>query len=265
MYFGFLSTEYISIGDSTVLVMLSPTFSSILGYFMLGEPWRIPEFVGTILSLIGAVFIARPESIFGNTLQEHMDKSNFYFGVFIALFCAVISAFVFISIRILGTTAKMPWPYVTFSQALGQILLAPLTLPLFRVSIYQPITPWILLLLVTAGFVGAFSQIAMTVGMQREKSAAASAMRMSDVIFGFLWQVLFTKDSVDMLSISGALLISSSILVVVIFKQDKSDSSTTEIEMKKIDHSSQKANDHLKNLKYTPLSQNEHGTEEHSA
>jgi drug/metabolite transporter (DMT)-like permease len=230
---GFLSTEMLSIGDSTVLVMLSPTIASLLGYLILGEPWRLPEFIGTVLSFLGVVFIARPESIFGSTFQENTDKSTFYIGVCVALFCAMVSACVFISIRILGTSAKTPWPYVNFSQSLGQIILSPLTFPIFGVSFHQPITTTVVLFLLSGGIVGAFSQIAMTVGMQREKSAAASAMRMSDVIFGFLWQILFTPDPVDKLSIFGALLVSLSILVVVIFKQENPENSgvATTIEM----------------------------------
>jgi hypothetical protein len=67
--------------------------------------------------------------------------------------------------------------------------------------------------------VGSVSQICMTYGMQREKSATATAMRMSDVLFGFIWQALFTSEIVSVLSIVGALLVMSSIIVVVVAKQ----------------------------------------------
>jgi hypothetical protein len=61
----------------------------------------------------------------------------------------------------------------------------------------------------------------MTIGMQREKSAAATAMRMSDLLFGFIWQALFTADEVSRMSVAGALLVSSSILIIVLFKQSE--------------------------------------------
>lgn len=69
------------------------------------------------------------------------------------------------------------------------------------------------------GFIGAWSQIAMTIGMQREKSASATAMRMSDVIFGYCWQVAFTNDDIIILSIIGTCLIAGSVLIVVLSKQ----------------------------------------------
>ena len=42
--FSFLAVDLLPIGDSQVLVMLSPLWASALGYFVLGEKWRLPEF-----------------------------------------------------------------------------------------------------------------------------------------------------------------------------------------------------------------------------
>ncbi len=87
----------------------------------------------------------------------------------------------------------------------------------------------------------------MTLGMQREKSATARAMRMSDVVFGFIWQVLFTPDPISYLSVLGAILVTGSIMVVVIFKPSNppavasptngSSSTTAAIELTDIDSS----------------------------
>lgn len=79
-----------------------------------------------------------------------------------------------------------------------------------------------MLMIFGGGFVGAVSQILMTIGMQREKSATATAMRMSDVVFGFIWQNLFTRDAVSLLSLVGAMLVASSILIIVVFKPQPS-------------------------------------------
>jgi drug/metabolite transporter (DMT)-like permease len=51
--------------------------------------------------------------------------------------------------------------------------------------------------------VGSCSQFSMTVGMQHEKSARASLMRMSDILCGFLWQVLFTHDALSVYTSAG--------------------------------------------------------------
>jgi len=237
----FLSAEYLSVGDSTVLVMMSPMIAAILGYLILGEPWRLPEFAGTILSLVGATLVAKPPFIFGYNNQEAgMNPQTFYLGVFFALSSAVCAGFAFIFIRMLGTSVKMPWANVCFSQALGQIFLSPPSLYLSGQKIHISLSRMQYLLIFAGGFIGAWSQIAMTVGMQREKSATATAMRMSDVVFGFMWQILFTPDVTNLLSIFGAILVASSILVIVIFKRtetiptEQSESQSQGIEMKNL-------------------------------
>jgi hypothetical protein len=74
-------------------------------------------------------------------------------------------------------------------------------------------------LIVLAGTVGALSVFLMTYGMQREKSARASAMRMSSVLASFIFQATITSDEpVSWLSIIGAVLIVLGILLIVFMK-----------------------------------------------
>ena len=213
--FSFLAVELIPIGDATVLTMLSPLGASILGYLILGEPWRLPEFFATVVSLGGAVMVAKPPFIFGG----ETEGSSFYLGVTYALSASVFASCAYIFVRILGTTAKMPWANVCFAQAIGQILMALPSMYIFGQHLSFDISLLQLGMLLLGGLIGAISQILMTIGMQREKSAAATAMRMSDVAFGFVWQVCFTSDQLSLLSLGGALLVTSSIFIIVIFKQ----------------------------------------------
>lgn len=65
-------------------------------------------------------------------------------------------------------------------------------------------------------------------GMQREKSASASAMRTSDVFFAFIWQVLFTSDPVTALSVSGAVLVMVGVMIIVVFRSKSSRDNSSE-------------------------------------
>lgn len=210
--------------------MLSPMIASILSYFILGEPWKLPEFFATVLSLIGATCVAKPPFIFGYNEEERVDPHSFFVGVFTALFSACCAGGAFICVRILGTTAKMPWPWVTFSQAIAQIVMSVPLMYFLGVRGVDGLDWYKSLLILSGAFVGAWSQAAMTIGMQREKSATATAMRMSDVVFGFIWQVLFTVDPVSPLSVLGAVLVTGSILVVVVFKPKPEPPKETTVE-----------------------------------
>ena len=209
--FAFVALEKLPLGDSTVLVMLSPVCATGLSFLIIGEPWRFAEFIASMISLIGAAFIAKPAFIFGDA--KALDP----LGVLFALASSASAGMAYTCVRLLGTSAKMPWWNVCFAQALGQWMLA-LPCLIFTKQYYVPRFGQLLVILLT-GFLGSWSQIAMTVGMQREKSAIATGMRMSDVVFGFIWQVLFTNDSnISVYSITGACLVILSVALLVLAK-----------------------------------------------
>lgn len=224
-FFTFLAVEKLPLGDATVLVMLSPLFASIGGYFILGEKWYVPEFIAMIISIIGAILVAKPAFIFNQEVfnQELNSSSNEVslntIGIVYAILAAMFTGAVYILIRILGTSAKMPWSYVCFSQAIGQSFLSIPSQYVFHEPLSVRMSWDGIILLLMGSLIGSWSQIAMTVGMQRERSAPACAVRMSDVIFGFVWQVLFTSDPYNWLSIIGALLVMLSIAIIIIFRE----------------------------------------------
>ena len=52
-------------------------------------------------------------------------------------------------------------------------------------------------------------------------------MRMSDIVFGYIWQSLFTNEKVAIFSLAGALLVTLSIFILIIFKQTTTSSTTS--------------------------------------
>jgi drug/metabolite transporter (DMT)-like permease len=220
--FAFLGIENLPLGDATVLVMLSPLFASMFSYLILGESFGKAELLALSISLTGVVLISRPSFIFGG------GQALPLIGVVYALVASVCAGGAYTSIRLLGTVAKMPWANVCLAQAFGQIILSLPSSVLFHQHLQWSTltaTEWAGIL--GAGFLGAWSQIAMTVGMQKEKSATATGMRMSDVFFGFIWQVSFTQDNtLNLLSVCGACLVVSSIFLLVFSKGGSKAAST---------------------------------------
>lgn len=107
--FSFLATEKLAVGDSSTLTMMSPIFAAIMGIFILHEPWRLPEFFASIMALAGAVLVAKPSFLFGGAAADEV-------GVILALISAITAGIAFICIRILGTSAKMPYANVRHQQ-----------------------------------------------------------------------------------------------------------------------------------------------------
>ena len=226
--FAFLAITRLPIGDATVLVMLSPTLTSVLAVWILKEPWTKWEMAATPVSIMGGLLVARPVFLFGLQSSDDGEELNVTpdrTGVLYGVLASVFASFAYISVRLLGTTSKISWYYVTFSQGLGQVLLALPCQVLFRQK-FEPFVPQRggigygpLLAVVTSGTIGAYSQFLMTLGMQREKSASATMMRLSDVVFGFVWTYFFTMDAVAPMSALGAFLVTGAVGIVVAGKQ----------------------------------------------
>ena len=219
--FAFLGIENLPLGDATVLVMLSPLFASFFSYLILGESFGKAEMTAICISLTGVVLISRPSFLFGG------GQSLPFIGVVYAMIASVCAGGAYTSIRLLGTVAKMPWANVCLAQSLGQLILSLPSSVLFNQRLqWTTLTAFQWSGILGAGFLGAWSQIAMTVGMQKEKSATATGMRMSDVFFGFIWQVAFTEDNtLNLLSVFGACLVVSSIFLLIFAKSSSSGSS----------------------------------------
>jgi len=174
--------------------------SAILAALILKEPWESPELLATFISIIGAILVIKPKLFLSGS------SSLRSLGIVYALLAALGSGAAYITVRMLGTSHKMPWSNVCFAQSLGQIFLSIPCLYLAGQNVDFNLTSHQYMLIVAVGVIGSLSQVAMTIGMQREKSATATAMRMSDILFGFIWQVLFTADAFDIYSVIGNVL-----------------------------------------------------------
>ena len=220
--FSFLAVERLPLADAICLVMLSPIISSTVAYLVLGEPFRWQEQAAIGTSSIGMVFVVKPSFIFGS------DVSLDPLGVTYGLIAAISAGSAYVFVRILGTRAKMPWENVCFAQSLGQLSLALPFLYAFGQHFKFFPTLWEFSMIVMGACIGAGSQVLMTIGMQREKSAAAGAMRMSDLLFGFIWQELLTQDRVSFLSVIGAFMIVGGVLIIVFTKEKLGDAAVSD-------------------------------------
>lgn len=167
MSFVFLAIEHMAMADASVLFMQSPIIASILGYLVLGEPWKLAEFCATILSLVGTVFITRPPFVFGdngdNSSAQYSSTADRWGPVY-GVLSAVCAGCVFVTVRMLGTTAKMPWANVSLAQALGQFVLAGPAMLISGQGVHAggSVGMWVLIMI--GGVIATVSQFAMTIG-----------------------------------------------------------------------------------------------------
>jgi len=213
----FASVQLIPIGDAMVLSMLSPFVASTLSVLILKEPWYLHEIICIFMSFGGAILVVKPPFLFGSSV----DSSDHWMGVSYSLLSAFSAGCAYVFVRILGTSAQLHWSNVCFTHGLlNTVFSIPVSPFIFQENLLSRLTWKHGLLISLAGLVGGPSQILMTIGMQREKSGAATAVRMSDVFFSFIWQAIFTTDIVSWLSVAGAVLVLCSIIIILICKKN---------------------------------------------
>ena len=200
------------IGDAITITKLAPVIASILGVYFLAEPWYLSEMLAAAVSTAGIGLVSHPTCL----IQGDCASAS---GVVFALLCALSSAGAFVTIRLLGTVAFVPWYVIAFTQSLGVLLFSlPFALTMETID-WSGMSAAMAVTVLVAGTMGTSGQFAMTFGMQQEKSALASAMRSSDILFGYVLQSVYTSSSPDAQSTAGAGLVVLGMLALVLRKQ----------------------------------------------
>lgn len=239
----FTSVGLMPLGDANTIFMSSPMWAGILAACILGESYGCKEAFSALFSFIGLVLVSRPSFLFPhqdsstahttNNMTDASTENRHLEGAFYAFVGAWNAAGAFVSIRALGSSYQATsahYSTIIHAQAVGQIICAfPLMLLWPNQLRLHDITSSVLLNTLIATSIGCISQFSMTVGMQRERSAIATIMRMSDVIFSFLWQVIITHEHLNPLSIVGSSIIFFAIAYIVCTKKN----TNSENDMKK--------------------------------
>jgi len=203
---SFYSLLTIPMGDSTTLIMLSTIWSSLLAVFFLGEKGTCYLLMAIPTAFVGVILIVQPSFIFaGSSLNPT--------GVLAAIIGSGGAAIAYICVRMLGTSSPMYWSAVTFNQGLGQTVYAVPTLYLLNQTFVWD--AHIIAACCLLGVIGTASQACMTMGMQREKSALTSVMRMSDILASFCFQLAFTDETANAVTVGGAALVVSGVLIIL--------------------------------------------------
>lgn len=196
------------LGDAIALMSIYPVFSAIAGWYFLNEQLSILH-VGSLLScLIGTFLIAQPSFIFPEPLwgEQKVDRVG-YVTAIVAMITMVI---VLIVVRKAKSVKAMQLmlSYSIVSLLLGIILITAQQskfrgpkLPLFLVCFFA----------IPGNFLLNFAARFAPVG-------PASIIRSSDIIFAYIWQIIFFDQDVNPFTILGIIGVLISVWLVGLSK-----------------------------------------------
>ncbi|KAK7744077.1 hypothetical protein SLS53_003595 [Cytospora paraplurivora] len=202
----YYSVHYLPLAEATVFRFLVPIVTAWACSVFLGQPFTRKELTAGIVALVGVIFIAHPEGIFGRVEGDAVHAGSNSDDLdqvtpaqrMVAIIVALVGIFgasgAYTFIRIIGNRAHtlMSVNYFAFVATLGSTV-ALLVLP--GTGFVVPASPreWALLLLM--GVLGFVLQFLLTKGLTLDKSPKATSMLYTQVLFALafdwaIWGVL---------------------------------------------------------------------------
>ena len=185
----YYSLQYLDLSDATVLTFLVPILTGYFGRIFLKEPFLRTELYAGVLSLIGVILIARPQSLFGTSTSTTGGEATGLqrlAAVGVSLLGVVGAAGAYVSIRAIGHRAH---PLISVSMfALYATLVAIIGSAVLGVQIVFPHSfmawgNWTVIAI--SGFV---AQFLLTSGLQRERAGRGVSMVYLQMVFAFAYE-----------------------------------------------------------------------------
>ncbi|XP_064630637.1 solute carrier family 35 member G1-like [Lineus longissimus] len=218
MLFLYFSLHNMPLGDATVIYMTSPVFVGVLAFFILKESCGIFEIISTMIMLVAVVFIAQPPFIFGAKAlkpgEKHQDSTTRMWASLSGLAGSIFHASVHIALRRLKNVhfATILFTYSIWGMLQSGIfayIAGAWTIP------KDPIC-WAYMV-----GVGGFSVCALsclTIALKTENAGSVSVLRSSDLLFAFIWEMIFLNEFPNVWTIVGATLVMCCVLAYGIRK-----------------------------------------------
>ncbi|KAG1748151.1 hypothetical protein EDB19DRAFT_1872592 [Suillus lakei] len=229
----YLSLQYLSVADATVLTFLTPLTTAVAGCVLLKEGYSVTQAIAGVFSLIGVVLIARPPFLFNSMPAAIPDvyylpettPAQRLVAVGASMIGVVGATGAYTSIRAIGKRAH-PMHVMTFFSLCCTIM-SSLGMVVFNIPVVYPRSwRWALLLLMVGGF-GFVAQTLLTLGLQRETVSRGSTGVYIQILFAVVLERLIFGVVPSLLSVLGAAIIMSSALYVVLTKREPTQESTT--------------------------------------
>ncbi|KAG1865003.1 hypothetical protein DFJ58DRAFT_724557 [Suillus subalutaceus] len=227
----YLSLQYLSVADATVLTFLTPLTTAVAGCLLLREGYSVTQAVAGVCSLLGVVLIARPPFLFNSMPAAIPDSlettpAQRLAAVGASLIGVVGATGAYTSIRAIGKRAH-PMHVMTFFS-LWCTIIASLGMVVFNIPVVYPRSwRWSLLLLMVGVF-GFVAQTLLTLGLQRETVSRGTTGMYIQILFAVVLERLIFGVVPSLLSVLGAAIIMSSALCVVLTGRQPTPDSTAE-------------------------------------
>lgn len=224
----YLALQVLPLGDAQALYLSSALLVGIMARFVIAEPFGGMDCGLATIGLVGVVFVARPEVIFGaggngSESGDGISGSGRAMGVAIALVGAVFASGSYITVRVCGPHVSCQ--VLTFSFAMAGCVISPIAAWAFGQDVVVPqgILEWAAVFGI--GLMGFGGQSMFNYGASLESAATAGIVGLLDIVCAFVWQATLLGDPPSVWSVVGTVIIVGAVTVAALLKIRKEDGS----------------------------------------
>ena len=208
------SVTVLPIGDSIAVFSLYPIFTAFFARIILKEKLTINHIIALIISIFGVMMISQPSFLF-KTPNSNLSKNEHIMGYGSALFGAFWVGSLFIFIKLAKGANVM---FLVISHGLFCIIEGIIMMLLFQkfevngLFVNPSVVSWCLM--ISIGFIGYIGQWTLNKSAQLIPAGISSLLRSSDMIWTYIWQIIFFDTMPNVFTVIGALSIFTGICMV---------------------------------------------------
>lgn len=206
------------------LQFTTPPFAAVFAVFLVGEKYLPLDMIGAVVCLTGVALIAHPTWLFPGQAEETEDDASSsslalkVLAVLITEAGAAMAGLAYVSVRKIGHRASavvMVLYYGALSVPMcivGSGLLEGTWNPFFLGPKFNNLTDYFILL--AMGFAGYGGQWFTNLGLQHESAATATLATTSQIVWTYIFELLFLHEAINGWSVAGTALIIGYMLIV---------------------------------------------------
>ncbi|EDV91210.1 solute carrier family 35 member G1 [Drosophila grimshawi] len=216
---SFYAFRHMPLADASVIIFSTPVFVAIFARAFLKEPCTLFNVLTINMTLLGVVLITRPPWVFGDPVSEletekYSDKTYDIWGPVAAISSTLFGANVYILLRALKNLH-----FSVIMTNFGAIALVYTLIVCGSIgAVCWPSCGRDRWLVVVLGIFSFLGQILLTLSLQVEQAGPVAIARCADIVFAFIWQMIFFGEAPNAYSLFGALMVVSSVILTAMKK-----------------------------------------------
>mmetsp|Transcript_23243 Transcript_23243/g.40910 ORF Transcript_23243/g.40910 Transcript_23243/m.40910 type:complete len:462 (-) Transcript_23243:1288-2673(-) len=226
----FYAIQKLPLPDAVTIQFTTPPFAAAFAVCLAGEKWSVLDRWGAVVCLMGVMLIAHPSWLFGGSSSSETTTQQDMGAIAVALLGAAFAGLAYVAVRMIGHGASANVMVLYYS-----CLSLPITLVGSKALIGEwnvwggglhgsfAWIDWCWMLL--TGIFAYLGQYLVNLGLQHESAATGTLATCTQIVFTYIFELLFLHEPINVWSVAGTILIIGFMTMVGLHKMTKQSSS----------------------------------------